>query len=482
MEDSNKKKLFLSIIAITILLIIVIGATYAYFAVGTANNFGTKTISAEAADIGDITLSTPVTSLHVAVSASDMMESNSGYLYYATPTNGINYVKVQSMGGLTDNMQSILANSHNVVHAVLENDESNTNYKCIFNMNLSATGTMVNSFDYNWDGNLIIYNKTEFMKAVSQNDMQRAFNTLVYLGAPQSVSMPIEINLNGSSGTTVDLAAVMFIENENYEQSHLEGKSMTITVTNSNLNCTATGADTGVIAANTVLEGKSGVSTKLLGGLYRYQGSSPNNYICFGTDNTSTCTNTPDTYMYRILGVTSGDSLKLIKDTSIGNMEWNQVYNTDITWPNSDLYSAINGSSFLSNTTYVPNSTWGGLISTTNWKYGDMKFTSLSGDVLYAYENAWNTTTSAKIGLMYQHDYVYGNEWIGYRNRPWMISRYGLSYQNGNYTAWHADSSGSGWWNSVVEYCVVRPVFYLTSGVTLTGTGTSADPYIISVS
>ncbi len=95
------------------------------------------------------------------------------------------------------------------------------------------------------------------------------------------------------------------------------------------------------------------------GGLYRYQGTNDlvnDNYICFGTNDKSECTSNTDAYMYRIMGVNSNGQLKLIKKEALNStMQWYSNYNADITWPNSTIYKELNGSSFLSNTTYVPS-------------------------------------------------------------------------------------------------------------------------------
>ena len=95
---------------------------------------------------------------------------------------------------------------------------------------------------------------------------------------------------------------------------------------------------------------------------YRFTGSgtatdstSPKNFICFGTTDKNTCTANPETYMYRIIGVfadENGDNhVKLIKYTQLGDYEWNSSH-SDVDWENSTLYAGLNGSYFLTNTTY----------------------------------------------------------------------------------------------------------------------------------
>ena len=60
----------------------------------------------------------------------------------------------------------------------------------------------------------------------------------------------------------------------------------------------------------------------------------------------------------------------------------------------------------------------------------------------------------------------------------WTMSRYGL--YSGNYLAWRVTSDGGVNNHYVTNTYSVRPVFYLTSNVKITGgTGTSTDPFII---
>ena len=239
------------------------------------------------------------------------------------------------------------------------------------------------------------------------------------------------------------------------------------------------------------------------GGMYRYQGTYDvvdNNYICFGTTIKSECTGNTDAHMYRIIGVDSSGKIKLIKKEVLnGGIQWFNNNKTDITWPNSLIYSAINGSSFLTNTTYVPTE-WGSKIATYSWKYGTKEDGSKDGPTIFAIENAWTTTVSAKIGLMYTHDYYYAyasggapgsnsnakTAWIHlskndsgatYSNE-WTMSRYGGSsnfYVDAVYSNGQVTIDFFTYWN------LVRPVFYLTSDVEITGgTGTIDDPYLIS--
>ena len=250
----------------------------------------------------------------------------------------------------------------------------------------------------------------------------------------------------------------------------------------------------------------NGLNTTLEGGLYRYQGTSVDNYICFGTSDKDTCLGNTDAYMYRIIGITEDGKVKLIKNEALNStMQWHNNFTSNTTWSNSDLYKMINGSSFLTNTSYMP-SEWEYKIETTSWKYGDNTNVNVTADVLYNTENTWANTTNAKVGLMYAHDYAYSyisgglncseydsykickTSWIHLSNcdsgapiaTEWTMSRYGFS--GSYYGAWSAAGVGHLYHDLYLttKYSV-RPVFFLKSNVELiSGTGKSDDPFIIS--
>jgi len=247
-----------------------------------------------------------------------------------------------------------------------------------------------------------------------------------------------------------------------------------------------------------------GLNTSLEGGLYRYQGEtgSVNNFVCFGTTSKEECLSDTDKYMYRVIGVNEDNQLKLIKKEALNTaMQWWSSYTVDKPWPDSTIKVNINGSSFLSNTTYVPSG-WNKKIATIDWKYGDNKTYNTTAENLFLIENGWSDTTSAKIGLMYMHDYYYAyqsgglncnssystckNAWLHLSQsdsgapstHEWTMSRYG--YGSGFYNAWYVLSDGSVHTSNLTSTYAVRPVFFLTSDVLYSdGTGTIENPIIL---
>ncbi len=278
------------------------------------------------------------------------------------------------------------------------------------------------------------------------------------------------------------------------------------------------------------------------GGMCRYQGTSSavdNNWICFGTSDSSKCksgSDRNDKYLYRIIGVTPTGQIKVIKKEALNTAYAWSSSGSNYSWKNSTLYSTINGSAYLNNTSYVPTN-WKDKIDDYNWYYGNMyvTHTRATAQSLYDAETGsrrvswfdtpgcagsycetwgyWSGTQRAKIGLMYIHDYYYSgrkngyecsdeshndqlckNSWIylwnsdndtnapstseatmthfGYLMTPGISLRWGL---NSDKSVGQIDELDD------THTSATRPVFYLKSSTSLkSGTGTLNDPYVIS--
>jgi len=127
---------------------------------------------------------------------------------------------------------------------------------------------------------------------------------------------------------------------------------------------------------------------------FRYTGTNPDNYICFGTTKQSECMSNPDKYMYRIIGIfedeTGTQHLKLIKKEALDTAYAWHNENTDISWQNSDLHNGINGNYFVSNSdySYMQDSEWYNKIET--WDYTATNTLTYLGGLRYTQENSKN--------------------------------------------------------------------------------------------
>ena len=266
---------------------------------------------------------------------------------------------------------------------------------------------------------------------------------------------------------------------------------------------------------------------------YRYSGANPNNYVCFGS-NESTC---PTDNLYRIIGV-FGNNVKLIKydygttdelgtdgdynqtykewgmDSTykgtygdgerIGVYYWNNTTQTN-TWSEGLLNKTNLNTNFINNI----GEEWANKIATTTWKVGGNTYSNIyskTPSVVYQNEivNPVTTNTTdnateytAKIGLMYVSDYGFAAEpsawtltmgnynnttatstnWMYLGLYEWTISR---SAGNSNH-AFYVNGVGGVRNYHVGNFGAVRPSFSLESSITyVSGSGSASDPMVIN--
>ena len=266
---------------------------------------------------------------------------------------------------------------------------------------------------------------------------------------------------------------------------------------------------------------------------YRYSGANPNNYVCFGS-NESTC---PIDNLYRIIGVfennvklikydygttdelgTDGDYSKTYKEWGmnstykgtygdgerIGVYYWNNATQTN-TWSESLLNKTNLNTNFINNI----GEEWANKIATTTWKVGGNTYSNIyskTPSVVYQNEIVSPVTTNttdnateytAKIGLMYVSDYGFAADpsaWTltmgSYNNTTatstnWMYM--GLYEWTFSRTADDSDRAfrvfgdGGVGGSYVNSNRAVRPSFSLLSSVTYSkGDGTQNSPIRIN--
>ena len=263
---------------------------------------------------------------------------------------------------------------------------------------------------------------------------------------------------------------------------------------------------------------------------YRYAGTNPNNYVCFGSDDT-TC---PTENLYRIIGVIDG-KVKLIHAygattdmlgtnegyinayqatngsdssyykgdgdlTKIGSYKWNKTGKN--TWSTSKTNTINLNENFL---TYLDskNTKWKTMIDDTTWYVGGMKIDNgykSNAKTAYNYEVGANkditTTVTSKIGLMYVSDYYYaaskdywtlpGNDYKKSTNDNWLYTGLNewtiLRSSNGSNIAFDVDYVGGVFIGDVgSDESAVRPSFSLLSSIKFTsGEGTKNSPIRIA--
>ena len=275
-----------------------------------------------------------------------------------------------------------------------------------------------------------------------------------------------------------------------------------------------TSAKTCTIVLKTALAGDAikalkptGLETTVKDGLYRFVGSSVNNYVCLGTcasDNKN---------KYRIIGITDGSTLNTNLGLTAGQLKLKSasaitvtstgvtrtvmnVANVSADWSTVELKGRVNGTPFLTNTSYIPSG-WSDKISSVKWYSGKNFIVSGSYSASFnKYTASAMTSSTYKIGLIYIVDYAHSagstgttltasNSWMyadAGSNDWWTMEFNDKNNTNFGYYGRIINSTGDVSSSRLNSPANVFPVFYLKSTVTYTGTGngTSSNPYILS--
>lgn len=275
-----------------------------------------------------------------------------------------------------------------------------------------------------------------------------------------------------------------------------------------------TSAKTCTIVLKTALAGDAiralkptGLETTVKDGLYRFVGSSVNNYVCLGTcasDNKN---------KYRIIGITDGSTLNTNLGLTAGQLKLKSasaitltstgtthavmsVANASADWSTVELKGRVNGTSFLTNTSYIPSG-WSDKISSVKWYSGKDFVVSGSYSASFnKYTASAMTSSTYKIGLIYIVDYAHSagstgttltasNSWMyadAGSNNWWTMEFNDKNTSNFRYYGRIISSTGDVSSSRLTSSANVFPVFYLKSTVTYTGTGngTSSSPYILN--
>ena len=509
MKNMNKKQLI--VVAFTFALLLLIGGTYAYFSINaTSDKTGAK-VTGKANNLGNPTMQIKTSKLYLNLDANLMSQANVGKTYYAN----------KNENGLA------LETNPNYTLSTVSLPEGDEALDCTYNYKVTATVTTPITDNSDSDVKVVVGDKTMTLKELTT----AGTNGIIVSGEIKDLT----------KGNSVSIPLTSSVTNTTNTQDKLVGNSYTIKIEPYNSGDTKAfscklHADSIPLADKLIASGNLWQSG-LEGDGYRYTGSgavgtstNPNNFICFGTNNKSECTTNQDKYMYRVLGVFSdsnGDNhVKLIKYKQLGEYAWSANETTDISWENSDMYKGLNGSYFLTNTTYdylqntewsnrIENWTWSAVNTKTHSNSGPNYYNSLTPSQIYLHEmnrstkistvGEW-TTPSSKIGLMYASDYTlslgssalaitggtYDNRetlktgWMHPSNNDttkdtyeWTLSRLGAN--SGAFYAWSVHSDGPVSSSSVYTTNGARPVFYLTNDVKITsdGDGSLENPFII---
>ena len=218
-------------------------------------------------------------------------------------------------------------------------------------------------------------------------------------------------------------------------------------------------------------------------GRYFYRGKNPNNYITFNGEKAG----------WRIISIEPDGTIKIMRTANAGNRAWDSSNNNNWARPSS-LNTYLNGDYYNS-----LNSTAKNQIVSHTWKIGPV--TNDNGCLTDNVNSEGDIRWTGKVGLATVSEYLRSSSNVGMcrtfalnndntgtcANSNWMV--------NSSYNYWWTLSSYAGFSGSVFfvnsyggisdfganyAYTAVRPVVYLSSSITLSGSGTSSNPYTIS--
>ncbi len=333
-------------------------------------------------------------------------------------------------------------------------------------------------------------------------------------------------------GTSSTLSVKVTYSNSVTSQPTNLDASLTVTLdfVQSDGSSGSTGGDTSnaaaeMLKAKVVTSGDGLYTDSTEAGRYIYRGAAPDNYIQLGDD------------MYRIIAVESDNTLKVIKNGSIGYREFDsQGYRDETSNGAGGTYCAqaddfgcnawatsgnfVNGkysgivlkdaelNTYLNNDWYNTLN-YGNLITFHTWHVGSVNGNETNLQISVNEEKKY--TWSGKIGLMGATDYVKAST----NSACSSVSSYLLEktcYENSDIHNWIYKDIGVDWiwtitptvYDTFGVWLVVSndggrlgisddggvaagangvaPVFFLNSNITLSGTGTSSDPYIPTLS
>ena len=231
---------------------------------------------------------------------------------------------------------------------------------------------------------------------------------------------------------------------------------------------------------------------------YRYAGASRDvkNFVCLGSSE-ETC---PKDNLYRIIGVFGENNhgvknqqlVKVIKNTSYGYIAWDTANKND--WAGTTLNKTLNSTFKTEKLSGIEDK-----IAEVSWRVSGYNSNSVTAKTFYTGEitNATKKYT-AQIGLMYPSDYGFAttqNYWttnlssyskVAYR-KDWLylaVAEWTLSPRSSySGSAWNVIDRGDVGSSTVTNSNhAVRPSFYLTSSVKYdSGSGSSIDPIRIKI-
>ncbi len=203
-------KITLMVIFFAVLLLL-LGTTFAYYAVSTINKTTKATFNGYMERMGDVTLSNLTNNnFKLDFNSVDMAKTNEGY-YYATNEENKKYALTEEDG------------TYNFAKVEVKGGEDHTNYFCTFDITVEMNGSMSVALE---SGDFLVKINGANLNTRLDLSKIRDTNKKVY-----NVSM----NLHGNE--TKYIETFFRLKNKRLNQDYLKNTSMNVAIEASNLNC-----------------------------------------------------------------------------------------------------------------------------------------------------------------------------------------------------------------------------------------------------
>lgn len=209
-EDFLNNPMIPLILGIITLIVLSIGATFAYFGITTGSSSSTTRTNTNVESVGSVNLNRINTNLYIHLTNESMSKRSNDVNYYAS-SSGITTTET------VENIGEIVA-------------IGNGNFNCEYDMSIqsSATNSMYTAFQN-------MSNKSSGQIILSVNDVNYDFNDSSLF--PKVVHNTIT---GVTQGTPKYIkASLMIVNKKNIDQSALAGTDITISFTINNFSCTA---------------------------------------------------------------------------------------------------------------------------------------------------------------------------------------------------------------------------------------------------
>ena len=517
---NKKQAIILSVVASIALLVLIVGATYAYFqasgGTGTSANLRVTTYTTDVFNFevgNDISIYADATSFASgkgnasgSTFAKAILTANNKtntatehyYLYLNISNNTFLYTQNENTPELLLTIKDAGGNA--------VTDITSLAYKTV----TDGKGTSISGYDItNKSGLITLLNNKEITASPTKTDEWNITVTLVNYNANQT----------GNAGKSFN--AKLMIQKEKIKESVATVCSNGQTL--SSCIIAMDGKDVTLYHHTSSLTNGAGDNS------YRYAGASDqvNNFVCFG----STETSCPTDNLYRIIGVFE-DKVKLIKydyatgplldvdgdydfyitpDATYYKGSLSEVYTYYWNYENDESINDSYGSNEWStsllnktnlNTNYLNNigTTWSNLIEDATWKVsGNSTPAGITPSVMYTAEITNATKTygpsdgTSKIGLMYASDYGFAASPSAWTTKMSLYNNSSITSANWMYMGfdeWTLTPRSS---NNYYVFCLnserglgsssansgkgIRPVLYLKTSVAYAGgSGTKDSP------